>query len=430
MDYYNDLLRFTQSLFDNCDIREIWLMDYSLYIHIPFCSVQCTYCAFNVYTRQEALIPNYVAALCREIGWVGQSSAPPIHTIYLGGGTPSLLTPEQIAQILDTCRRAFQVRPNAEITLEANPGGLTVDYFRALRASGVNRISIGMQSTHADELRMFARPHGFDAVAETVAAARAAGHSTVSLDLIYGVPHQTLAMWQSSVSAALFLQPDHLSIYALQLESGTPLAARVERGALPTPDDDLAADMYEAADEMFGAAGFAQYEISAWARGDHECRHNLQYWRNQPYIGVGAGAHGYALNNGALDNSAGGIRYQVVRGLQAYITRANAQDAPLPFPLTAAVEQHQTIERDQQMDDTLMTGLRLLREGVSRAEFLGRFGIALDTVYADALAHLAAYDMLDTSGDRLTLRPRARLISNQVLLHFIREKSDSLSVSL
>ena len=181
-------------------------MDYSLYIHIPFCSVQCTYCAFNVYTRQEALIPNYVAALCREIGWVGQSSAPPIHTIYLGGGTPSLLTPEQIAQILDTCRRAFQVRPNAEITLEANPGGLTVDYFRALRASGVNRISIGMQSTHADELRMFARPHGFDAVAETVAAARAAGHSTVSLDLIYGVPHQTLAMWQSSVSAALFLQ--------------------------------------------------------------------------------------------------------------------------------------------------------------------------------------------------------------------------------
>ncbi len=385
---------------------------HALYLHIPFCGVQCTYCAFNVYTRRETLIPAYVEALCREIGWVGRAatSPPPLHTIYLGGGTPSLLTAAQVARILRACRAAFVVTPDAEITLEANPGGLDAAYFEDLRACGVNRLSIGMQSAHAAELRLFARDHGVVQVAETMAAARAAGFDNISLDLMYGIPRQTVAMWGASLDAALALQPDHLSLYALQLESGTPLARWVMGGRLPNPDDDLAADMYEAADSTLIAAGFEQYEISTWARPGYECRHNLQYWRNEPFLGAGAGAHGCA----------GGVRYQVVRDLETYIARANSQNTVLPFPHTAAVDSFEPVSDNQAMDDTLMTGLRLLREGVGRSDFAARYGVSLESVFGEALAKVAPYDMLDLSDDRIRLKPRARLISNQVLLHFIR----------
>jgi oxygen-independent coproporphyrinogen-3 oxidase len=381
----------------------------SLYLHIPFCGTRCTYCAFNTYTGVEALIPVYVAAMCCELHWLGQATPHPIHTIFFGGGTPSLLAPEQVAQILATCRRAFCLLPEAEITLEANPGSIDRSYLDKLRETGVNRLSVGMQSAHAGELKLFARRHGVEAVVETALAARAAGFDNLSLDLIYGVPHQTLDMWRESVGAALALQPDHVSPYALTLEPGTPMARDVALGRLPTPDDDLAADMYEAADALLSAAGLVQYEISNWARPGYECRHNLQYWRNAPYLGVGAGAHGYAA----------GIRYEVVRPIRRYIELAESQHKSLPFPLTATVERHERIDLPDQMAEHMLTGLRLVREGVSTHRFQERFGVPIDSVYRAPLEKFAGYDLLRRDRDRILLAPQARLLSNQIFVDFM-----------
>jgi oxygen-independent coproporphyrinogen-3 oxidase len=380
---------------------------YSLYLHIPFCGTRCTYCAFNTYTNVEALIPAYVAALCRELSWLGRGQ--PVHTIYFGGGTPSLLSPLLVADILAACHRAFDVSPDVEITLEANPGTIDDDYLGRLRETGVNRLSVGMQSAHAQELKLFARQHDVDDVAQTVSAARRAGFDNVNLDLIYGVPHQTLELWRASVQAALALDPDHLSMYALGLEAGTPMAKWVDRGWLPAPDDDLAADMYDLADMLACQAGLEQYEISNWAKAGFACRHNLQYWRNAPYLGVGAGAHGYAA----------GIRYENVRPIQCYIDLAMQQNAPLPFPFTPTVECHERIDDAGAMAEHMMTGLRLVEEGVSVEGFRERFGVPIREVYGEQIDWLTGYDLLRQDGDRLRLTARARLLSNQVFLRFM-----------
>jgi oxygen-independent coproporphyrinogen-3 oxidase len=391
----------------------------SIYLHIPFCGTRCTYCAFNTYTHAEAMIPAYVRAMCRELSWfepyTESGDLPALHTIYLGGGTPSLLSPAQIAEILNSCRSAFDVAPDAEITVEANPGSIDGDYLSQLRATGVNRLSIGMQSAHASELHMFARQHDADTVARTIIDARRAGFDNLSLDLIYGVPNQTLDMWRTSVEAALALWPDHLSMYALGLEAGTPMARWVESGSLPAPDDDLTADMYELADSLAHTAGLDQYEISNWARPGFACRHNLQYWRNAPYLGIGAGAHGYAAD----------IRYEVVRPIQRYIDLAMRQSAPLPFPLMETVEQQEVIDATGQMAEHMMMGLRLVNEGVSIEGFQQRFGVSLFEQYGEEIDWLTHYGLLRRDGDSLLLTARARLLSNQVFVRFVAETAQS-----
>lgn len=378
----------------------------SLYIHIPFCGTRCTYCAFNTYTTLDAHIPAYVAAVCNELRWLGPQTSAPVHTIFFGGGTPSLLTADQVRTIINTVTQQFDLSPNAEITLEVNPGSVDAAYFAALRATGVNRLSIGMQSVHAGELALFQRDHGVAAVPRTMTHARTAGFDNISVDVIYGIPDQTLSMWEQTLSAALAQQPQHISMYALQLEAGTPLAKQVDRGLLPRPDDDLAADMYELADSLLSAADFEQYEISNWAQLGRECRHNLQYWRNLPYLGVGAGAHGYA----------GGVRYEVVRPPLQYIELANAQTAPMPFPFTATVSGHEPIDQTTAMAEHLMTGLRLLREGISLRGFRDRFGCDLESVYGAMLTRFVDYEMLLVEGDTVRLTPRARLLSNQIFV--------------
>ncbi|MCS6871960.1 MAG: radical SAM family heme chaperone HemW [Anaerolineae bacterium] len=376
----------------------------SLYLHIPFCKTRCTYCAFNTYTNAEVYLPAYVAALRNELRWLGAVTQQPVHTIFFGGGTPSLLSPSQIADILHTCRTAFQIVPELEITLEVNPFSVTGDYFERVRAAGVNRLSIGMQSVHRSELRLMARDHDAEAVPRTVRVARAAGFENINLDLIFALPYQTLGMWQESLRAALDLQPQHLSLYALELESGTAMTRDVERGRLPLPDEELAAQMYEVADAVLAQHGFEQYEISNWARPGWECRHNLQYWRNLPYLGVGAGAHGYA----------NGIRYAVVRAIPRYIALANAQSAPLPFPFTASVEWHEVIDTQTAMLEHLLTGLRLVRDGVRESEFEARFGVSLLDIFGKPFERLRAQGLLQREGETWRLTSSARLISNRV----------------
>jgi oxygen-independent coproporphyrinogen-3 oxidase len=382
----------------------------SLYLHIPFCGTRCTHCAFNTYTTMEAHIPAYVAAMCNELRWLGTVTTDPVHTVFFGGGTPSLLDAGQVRAILDTLHVAFTMLPGCEITFEVNPGSSDASYFAALGEAGVNRLSIGMQSAHVGELMLFQRDHTVDAVPAAVRAVREAGFTRLSLDLIYGIPNQSLAMWETSVRAALALDPDHLSMYALQLETGTPLHKQVERGLLARPDDDLAADMYELADEMVTAAGLPQYEISNWARPAQECVHNLQYWRNLPYLGVGAGAHGYA----------GGLRYECARAIPRYITVASSQGEPCTYPLTPAVERYHIVERDDEMAEHMMTGLRLTREGVSASGFAQRFGVSIFDVYAAQIERFEFCGLLCRDGDRIRLTPRARLLSNQVFAEFMR----------
>ena len=381
----------------------------SVYLHIPFCRYRCSYCAFNIYTDRFHLVEHYIGALCEEIRWMGQGEA--VHTIYLGGGTPSLLSIPHLERILlrlDTC---FDIQHNCEMTLEINPGTVDAAYLAALRNCGVNRISIGMQSALEHELRLFERDHSLQETLSCMKMAHQAGFDNITMDLIYGVPGQTLSDWETSLDVALGMQPDHFSLYALQLESGTYLTRRVKHGEIPAPDDDLAADMYELAGEKLEKAGFEQYEISSWSKPGYTSRHNLQYWHNQSYLGIGAGAHGYA----------GGFRTVNTMRPERYIERLEAQKTPLPYPRTGATQSFEEVSRSQEIFETIMLGLRLLKEGFSRQDFENRFGVSLESLYGNEIQRLKSQNLLRESDEKLYLTREARLISNRVFEAFVPE---------
>lgn len=395
-------------------------MEHSVYVHIPFCQVRCAYCDFNTYAGLEGLVPDYVDAVCREIRQVG-ASAPErplsVGTVFLGGGTPSLLSAEQAAAILQAIRESFALSERAEITLEANPGTVDADRLVSLRGLGFNRISFGVQSAHEPELKLLDRLHSFEQARDAVHMARRAAFEDINLDLIYGIMGQTMSLWQATVDKALGLQPDHLSLYALTLEHGTPMQARVEQGLLPEPDPDLAADEYEWAERALEAAGFIHYEISNWARADpadrptqrrHACRHNLQTWRNAPYLGFGAGAHGFAA----------GWRYADVRSPQAYI-RAMATRTLQTFPFSPALAEKHSIDTETEMRETVMLGMRLVEEGVSTAEYRARFGADLRVTFAPQWAKLERDGLVAWDGERVRLTDRGRLLGNRVFLEFV-----------
>lgn len=395
---------------------------YSLYLHIPFCRHRCGYCDFNTYAGLESLIPAYTAALTEELRQVSAATERrlPVHTVFFGGGTPSLLPAALLAGLLSTIREVFEVRDGAEVTLEANPEGLTRAYLRELFEMGFNRLSLGMQSARPDELRLLERMHDPLAVIAAVKAARQAGFDNLNLDLIFGLPYQTLKDWQFSLKSALDLEPEHLSLYALTLEHGTPLAHHVGRGLLPAPDPDRAADMYEWSAERLDLRGYHQYEISNWARLDGvgallSCRHNLQYWRNLPYLGFGAGAHGYAR----------GVRTVNTHAPQAYIRRLmgeETQSSRVEFPASPAAVEIIHVDRRTEMSETLFMGLRLTREGVSFDGFRERFGCSLQEQFGDEIRELMNYGLLETykeGGESLRLTPRGRLVGNQVFMRFV-----------
>jgi oxygen-independent coproporphyrinogen-3 oxidase len=429
-------------------------MNYSLYFHIPFCTHRCAYCDFNTYANQEDSIPAYLDALCKEIEFVGHNSrgrqlpSPTIHTIFFGGGTPSLLSPPQFDSIFKSIRSAFTLTSDAEISIEANPGTVTYDALRQLREIGINRISFGVQSANMEELQMLERTHNFFDVIEAVTSARKAGFDNLNLDLIYGLPEQTMSTWQSTVKRILDLHPEHISAYALTLEHGTPFGRWSSKGLLPLPDPDLAADMYEWADETLEANGYINYEISNWAKdialpNNHRdvvsgadgciaerieterrrsanitypslaCRHNLQYWRGLPYLAFGAGAHGYA----------GGYRYSNALRIKTYIERCINSSSNFEFPLSpATVNQHKQSQKDD-MSEFMMTGLRLTQEGVSDDGFQDRFDIPIQNVYKNEINELLRLGLLEKQtfefSEVLRLTKHGRLLGNQVFMRFI-----------
>jgi oxygen-independent coproporphyrinogen-3 oxidase len=410
---------------------------YSLYIHIPFCRHRCAYCDFNTYAGQEESIPAYMETLCRELDFIGNNAPEKLtlHTIFFGGGTPSLLTPHQFESVLKTISDNF-ILLNPETSIEANPGTVSLEDLRDLHSLGINRISFGVQSANPFELRMLERAHSYFDVINAVTWARKAGFDNLNLDLIYGLPLQTFDDWSATVKLILGLAPEHLSLYALTLEHGTPFGHWSARGLMPLPDPDLAADMYEWAGETLEAAGYLQYEISNWAKNSalsgaersrnayippsFACAHNLQYWRGLPYLAAGAGAHGYV----------NGYRYSNVLRIKTYIDRLTDSRIPnLTFPLTPATVNHhrQTLQDD--IGEFMMTGLRLTREGVSSETFRERFGQELDAVFGKEIEDLIRLGLLawqgsplpmgEGTGVRVCLTRRGRLLGNQAFVRFV-----------
>ncbi|MER3484791.1 MAG: coproporphyrinogen III oxidase [Chloroflexota bacterium] len=389
-----------------------------LYLHIPFCSHICPYCDFNTYAGQEALIPRYVDAVEKEIAIQGASlEGRAATTIFFGGGTPSLLPPGAVARLITACQNAFAVARDAEITLEANPSNVDVAYFARIRAAGVNRLSIGVQTLQRRGLRVLGRMHEAAEAEAAFRAARDAGFANISLDLIFGWPGQTLQAWREDLQRVLEWEPDHLSLYNLIVEPGTPMADAVARGILRPATDDEAADMYEDAIDLLAQAGWTHYEVANWARqSERECeqdrspdtnlpgyasRHNALYWRNGEYAGFGAGAH-------ARIGKCRTMNHLLPR---AYIDAVETGNSP--------ISNIEHLSPDIEMSETMMLGLRLLEEGVSDAEFRTRHGVGLFERFGAVIDELQQLGMIRRAADRVVLTHRGLMVANDVCARFL-----------
>lgn len=376
-----------------------------IYVHVPFCGHICPYCDFNTYAGQESLIPAYVDALCcdleRESERIGNRAAT---SVFLGGGTPSLLSASQVGQVLSTVRDRFALAPDAEVTIEANPNGLTMSYLEELRSAGVNRISVGLQTTDRRGLRRLGRLHEADDAESAVTAAKAAGFTRISLDLIFGWPGQTLESWASDLASVTSWADgavDHLSLYSLIVEPGTPMADAVARGIVTVPDDDATADLYEHAMAALSAAGWDHYEVSNWSRHTgYGSVHNMIYWRNGEYVGIGAGAHGRIGNRRTMRHL-----------LPSRYIDAVANGDP--------VSNSDLIDEATSRGETMMLGLRLLNEGVTDAEFERRHRVGLTECYGDVIARHIESGLLDRDDRGVRLTDRGLMLANDVCAEYL-----------
>jgi oxygen-independent coproporphyrinogen-3 oxidase len=379
-----------------------------IYIHIPFCTHICPYCDFNTYANQASRIPRYVEAASREIGlWSSRFTHRTAASIFVGGGTPSLLAPHQIGALIAACRDHFDVAADAEVTIESNPNDLSEQYCVDLVEAGVNRLSIGAQTLDRRGLRVLGRLHEASQVDAAMAAARAAGFANVSLDFIYGWPGQTMEQWRSDIEAVLQgdvggSRPDHLSLYGLIVEPGTPMADAVQRGIVFPVDDDLSADYYELAIDRLATAGWHHYEISNWSAEHKKASvHNAVYWRNGEYAGIGAGAHGHVGGNRIMNQPSPG----------RYIEAMLSGKSP-----TTNVE---AIAENTAMSETMMLGLRLLESGVSVKAFADRHGIPLMEQFGAQIRKFVSLGLLSFDSERVRLTARGALLANSVCAEFL-----------
>ncbi len=376
--------------------------DLGIYVHVPFCTVRCGYCDFNTYTLTELGGPGasigvetYADAALLELDLAAAvlgGEAPLVSTVFVGGGTPTMLRSGDLVRVLDGIRARFGLTDDAEVTTEANPDSVTPESLAELAAGGFTRVSVGMQSAVPHVLRTLERTHDPDNVARAVAGARAAGLQ-VSVDLIYGTPGESQGDWRQSLEAAIALEPDHISAYALVVEDGTKLAAQVRRGLVPAPEDDDEADKYELADELLSAAGYGWYEVSNWARGkDLRCRHNIAYWAGTSWWGIGPGAHSHV----------GGVRWWNVKHPSAYAARLASGTSP-----AAARE---TLTDEQRYDERVLLGTRLA-DGLPVATLAPPGRAAVAGLIAEGLLDGPAAVRLG----RVVLTRRGRLLADTVV---------------
>ncbi len=387
----------------------------SLYIHIPFCRSRCNYCDFNTYAGMESYIQDYVAALVKEIDLASPEVKNEfvVHSIYFGGGTPTILPVDAFRKIMQEVRSAYDFTGDVEITTEANPLLLSADYFCELKSIGINRLSMGMQSADAGELRILGRRHALDDVAQSMENARIAGISNVNLDLIFGIPGQSIRSFQDSITQALAFAPQHLSVYSLTVEEGTPLERMLQAGSLTPIDEDTSADMYEWVMGYLPEQGFQQYEISNWAVGEAwRSRHNLQYWHYRPYLGFGAGAHSY-FNHQRWANAA---------TIQGYLKKMERVEVWQKGKPPASTENIRLKQKDE-IQEFMMMGLRLVEEGIDEEEFLARFGQDLNEVYGKEIAYLVENGLLERLAQprrhAIRLTTRGCMLGNQVFMQFM-----------
>ena len=406
-----------------------------LYIHIPFCARKCPYCDFNTYARLEPLYQSCTQALCQELGrWAERLDGRTVDTVFIGGGTPTVLSADQLAQILKVVHDQFSLAADVEISSEANPGTVDQGQFALLHSLGVNRLSMGVQSFQAEELAFLGRIHGADEAQRAYEAAQQAGFANINLDFMFGLPGQSAQAWRDTLDRALAIAPQHLSLYSLIVEPDTPLSHWVQTGQTPAPDDDLAAELYETALARLQAAGYEQYELSNWVRGSaFACRHNLLYWRNQEWIGAGPGAHSHLryplseqLQTGFRhslcgpasparterpDAAAVALRWSNRKGVQGYIQRIESGASPVDF--------HEELPDAVSMGETMMLGLRLVEEGVAFARFEEMHGQTLGAVFGPELARLQEAGLLESNDERVRLTRRGMLVGNRVFSEFI-----------
>ncbi len=376
----------------------------SLYIHIPLCVKKCAYCDFASFAGRMAQRERYVQAVCREIRAQAAFFGPRrVGTVFLGGGTPTLLTGAQVQEIMDTVRACFVLEEDAEITMEGNPGTLTGENLRAYRRAGVNRLSLGVQSLDDDLLAAIGRIHTSAEAAQAVRMAREAGFENLNLDLMLGLPGQTAIQWKETLESAIALAPDHLSCYSLILEEGTPLEARVRAGTCaPLPGEDEMEEMDALTARLTQEAEYAQYEVSNYARPSRACRHNIVYWECLPYLGVGLGAHS------DLD----GRRFYNPADWEAYLHMAESDDA--------ARLAEGTNTREDRMFERMMMGLRQVR-GVDAARFARDFGMEIERVWPKTLAEMTHSGLMAAHEERIFLTPRGMQVMNGVLVRLMEE---------
>ncbi|NQS76968.1 MAG: radical SAM family heme chaperone HemW [Peptococcaceae bacterium] len=378
-------------------------MSIGLYIHVPFCIKKCLYCDFTSYLLDNEAVRNYLVFLIKEINLYGSSLADEdkiITSIFFGGGTPTTLLVPSFKMILTAVRSSFLVSPGCEITVEANPGTINGAGLTGLRELGVNRLSIGVQSFQDRLLQVLGRTHSGDQAIEAVQLARKAGFDNLNLDFIFGIPGQTNYDWRETLQQAVEIAPEHIAAYGLQLEEGTPLEQTVRRGAISSCPEEMEAEMYQDAIVFLTTQGYNHYEISNFAQPGRECAHNLIYWLNRPYLGLGPAAHSLIK----------GVRFANDISLDGYCDHLSRKEYPIG---------HSThITPADEMSETMFLGLRLTA-GVDLNQFYQRFGRRAEEVYGSAIADLDGKGLLEISRGRLHLTAKGLPLANVVFREFI-----------
>jgi oxygen-independent coproporphyrinogen-3 oxidase len=389
------------------------LIPLGFYIHIPFCVRKCLYCDFVSYAGKEHLVQAYFEALRREWKWYRHYdllSEYKLYTLYVGGGNPSLVT-EELAAFFQAYHEMLPLERFHEVTIEVNPGTISFSQLQRLYRAGFNRVSIGVQSFHDEELSTLGRIHTRAEALACFHAARRAGFRNISLDLIFGIPGSTLETWESTLHETLALQPEHISTYNLTIEAGTPFWELHQQGKLKLPDEDLQLNLYQSGIATLNRAGYEQYEISNFALPGYRCWHNQIYWHNEEYLGLGAGAHSYLK----------GYRYWNHADLETYIDRSAKTSVWRPkqrFGTPGTVEGAERLDLSGTIGETVIMNLRML-EGIDMTAFQQRFGQSFEVLFAKPLDKLLALNLLEFSGTRLRLTPKGIHLSNEVFREFI-----------
>lgn len=424
-----------------------------LYVHIPFCARKCLYCDFLSFRALAAVHQEYTAQLIREIEVQGAlNNEYQVTTVFIGGGTPSVMDPLFIRDIMDALYRSFDIARDAEITIEVNPGTLLAGKLQVYRACGINRLSIGLQSADNRELKALGRIHSFEEFLKSFQSARMAGFTDINVDLMSSIPGQTLDSWKNTLKKVTMLKPEHISAYSLIIEEGTPFwdrygaAGQEASGGLaavqggqpdapgspeavsvsrlpasnwtgsalrgrtaypPLPDEDTENRIYHLTRNFLKSQGYERYEISNYAKPGHECRHNIGYWTEASYLGLGLGAASYV----------GGCRFSNERDLDAYLSLDFSEESGLPA-LKALHGQVQELSREEQMEEFMFLGLRMIR-GISEIDFVAMFGVKLETVYGPVISRLKADGLMKQEGVWLSLTEWGMDVSNFVLSEFL-----------